>query len=138
MKVEGECHCGSVAYEADIDPLMVGICHCSDCQALSASAFRTIAMVASDDFTLLRGRPKEYKKVADSGAQRIQAFCSECGSGLYSTSVDTGPKIFNLRVGTMRQRDKLIPQFECWRQSALDWFPELDGTTKFERNPVFE
>ncbi len=40
MKITGECHCGAVAYEAEIDPVKVGICHCADCQALSASAYR--------------------------------------------------------------------------------------------------
>lgn len=26
MKIEGRCHCGKIAYEATVDPDMVGIC----------------------------------------------------------------------------------------------------------------
>jgi len=28
MKVEGRCHCGKIAYEAEVDPTAVQICHC--------------------------------------------------------------------------------------------------------------
>ncbi len=38
MQIDGQCHCGHVAYEAEIDPEQVGICHCTDCQALTGSA----------------------------------------------------------------------------------------------------
>jgi hypothetical protein len=42
MKIDGRCHCGNVSYEAEIDPEKVMICHCTDCQMLSGSAFRTV------------------------------------------------------------------------------------------------
>ncbi|MEJ0023213.1 MAG: GFA family protein, partial [Alphaproteobacteria bacterium] len=29
-----------MTYEAEIDPAMVGICHCTDCQMMSGSAYR--------------------------------------------------------------------------------------------------
>ena len=31
MKVDGACHCGSIRYEAEVDPAKVIICHCTDC-----------------------------------------------------------------------------------------------------------
>ena len=40
MKVEGACHCGFISVEAEIDPEKVSICHCTDCQTISGSAFR--------------------------------------------------------------------------------------------------
>jgi hypothetical protein len=135
MKIDGQCHCGEIAYEAEFDPDKVGICHCADCQALSASAFRTVAIVAAEAFRLTRGTPKEYVKLADSGNRRVQAFCPNCGSGLYATDEGERPKAYNLRVGTVRQRADLVPRFECWRQSALPWLPENKATKKFDRNP---
>ena len=135
MKINGECHCGAIAYEADLDPAKVGICHCSDCQALSASAFRTIAMVSGDRFRITRGTPKEYVKAGDSGNRRVQAFCPDCGSGLYATAADGNRGVYNIRLGTVQQRRDLIPQFECWRQSALPWMPASVSTRQFDRNP---
>jgi len=134
MKINGECHCGQVAYEAEVDPDSVGVCHCSDCQTLSASAFRTVAIVSGELFKLTRGTPKEYVKTAESGNQRIQAFCPNCGSGLYATDAGDGPKMYNIRVGTTHQRRKLIPKFEVWCQSTVPWLPENTQTRKHQRS----
>ncbi len=30
MRITGQCHCGSVRYEAEADPEHVVICHCTD------------------------------------------------------------------------------------------------------------
>ena len=135
MQISGGCHCGAIAYEAELEPDRVGICHCTDCQALSASAFRTIAIVAGHTFRVLRGSPKTYVKVGDSGNRRVQAFCPNCGSGLYATDIGENPKAYNIRVGTVDQRRDLVPHFECWRQSALPWLPDNKRTRKFDRNP---
>lgn len=133
MKVDGECHCGDIAFEAEVDLASVGICHCKDCQVLSASVFRTIAIVPADLFRLIKGQPKEYIKISQSGNKRVQAFCANCGSGLYATDADK-PKAYNIRVGATDQRHELIPKFEVWCQSALSWLPENGDTIKYERS----
>lgn len=68
MKIDGGCQCGDITYEANADPEKVFICHCTDCQALSASAFRTIIPVPEDDFRIISGEPKIYVK--DGGQRR--------------------------------------------------------------------
>jgi hypothetical protein len=40
MKIDGQCHCGMVSFEATIDPARVSVCHCTDCQTLTGSPFR--------------------------------------------------------------------------------------------------
>jgi len=72
MKVEGQCHCGQISFEAEIDPDMVRICHCTDCQTLSGSAYRVSVQAAAAGFRLLTGVPKIYIKTAESGNQRAQ------------------------------------------------------------------
>jgi len=134
MKITGGCHCGKIAYEAEIDPAKVGICHCSDCQALSASAYRTVAIAPADTFKLTKGQPKAYVKVAESKNKRIQAFCSDCGSAIYATNADGSPKAYNIRLGTAHQRRDLPPKFELWTQSALPWLSENEGTKKFDQS----
>ena len=45
MRIDGQCHCGFVTYEAEIDPEDVSICHCTDCQRLTGSPYRVTASV---------------------------------------------------------------------------------------------
>lgn len=132
MKIDGRCHCGLISYEGETDPDKVAICHCTDCQTLSGTAFRTVAPVHEDTFKLLSGEPKIYLKTGSSGAKRVQAFCPECGSPLYSTSVGDGPKTYNVRLGTARQRDQLMPKQQIWFRSSQDWLADMGTIPKIE------
>ncbi len=125
MHIDGGCHCGKVGYEADIDPEKVILCHCTDCQVISGTAFRTVVFVPESRFDLRKGSLKTYVKTADSGNQRAMAFCAECGTHIYATSVDGDDKVLGLRVGTARQRRELRPGKQVWCGSALDWVTEL-------------
>lgn len=60
MKIDGGCHCGFITYEAQIDPEAVAICHCTDCQTLSGSAFRTVVRAEAGAFRLLTGKPRRH------------------------------------------------------------------------------
>ena len=128
MQVDGQCHCGAIAFTARIDPERVRICHCTDCQQLSGTAFRVVAPCAETDFKLLRGTPRIYVKVADSGNRRQQAFCGDCGSPLYATSDEpAGARKLGLRVGVLAQRASLVPKRQYFFRSALPWLPALDA-----------
>jgi len=123
VRIDGGCHCGRITFDADIDPEKVGVCHCTDCQTLSGSAFVAYVQVPKEAFRL-RGEPKLYVKTAESGNRRAQAFCPECGTRLYA-SAEKHPQVFNLRLGTVRQRAALTPRAQVWCRSALPWVMDL-------------
>jgi hypothetical protein len=126
MKVHGKCHCGQITYSAEIDPAAVYLCHCSDCQILTGSAYRTNVPAPSESFVLHAGEPKSYIKTADSGNKRRHAFCSNCGSPVYSCDINE-PKTFSLRVGCLDERAQLRPQRQIWCDSALAWSNDLSA-----------
>jgi hypothetical protein len=129
MKVEGACHCGYITYAATVDPTTVAICHCTDCQTLSGSAFRTFVPVGKGLFELRTGAPKTYVKRADSGRERVQAFCPECGTPIYSAA-PTDTSFVVLRLGTIRERAQLRPRRQYWCRSALPWIMDLASVTQ--------
>jgi hypothetical protein len=133
MKIDGACHCKAITYEAEIDPEQVEICHCTDCQTLSATAFRVVVQVPEKQFQLLTGTPKIYTKIAESGVKRSQVFCPECGSQIYATAVEGEPKVYSVRVGTARQRDQLAPKRQYWCRSALPWVDDIRSLPRFEK-----
>jgi hypothetical protein len=126
MHVDGGCHCGFIKYEAEIDPEMVGICHCTDCQTLSGSAYRVTVQTPKDKFKLLSGEPKVYIKTAESGNKRAQGFCPNCGTPIYATQA-TDPQAYGLRVGSMRQRTELKPKRQGWCRSAQSWSMNIEA-----------
>lgn len=131
MKIDGKCHCGQISYEAEVDPGEVYLCHCTDCQAISGTAFRWAVPVAEANFRLLAGKPKIYVKKTGIGATNHQVFCPDCASPLYSITLD-GPRFFNLRLGTARQRAELMPRAEYWRRSAQAWAADLQSSKKVD------
>jgi hypothetical protein len=132
MHIHGGCHCGNISYEADIDPEKVIMCHCTDCQTLSGTAFRTVVFVPESQFNLLKGSLKTYVKTADSGNKRAQTFCPECGTHIYATSVGGDERVLGLRVGTAGQRGVLRPKKQYWCRSALDWVTDLSAIDSVE------
>jgi hypothetical protein len=132
MKVDGRCHCGAITYEAAVDPERVGICHCTDCQMLTGSAFRVSVPAAAEDFVLRGPKPTVYIKTADSGTKRAHAFCSTCGTPIYATAAENA-KMYSLRVGALRQRAQLPPRRQIWCDSALPWSMNVEGVAKVDR-----
>jgi hypothetical protein len=131
MKVHGRCHCGGITYEAEVDPARVSACHCTDCQVLSGSAYRVSVPAPRETFRM-SGTPATYLKTAESGNKRVQAFCPQCGTPIYS-SATVDPPMYSLRVGTLDERAQLPPQRQIWCRSALDWAMDIHELPKVER-----
>jgi hypothetical protein len=124
MHITGTCHCGAVSFRALVDPAKVIACHCEDCQRFSGAPFRAVVPVPVEDVTI-RGVPRQYVKVAESGNRRAQAFCGECGTQLFATEPDE-PKVLNIRLGCVLERASLPPRVQIWGQSAMPWLHELN------------
>lgn len=124
MNVRGHCHCGRIAYEAEVDPDTVQLCNCSDCQMLTGSAFRVSAHAPASTFRL-SGEPKVYVKTADSGTKRRHAFCADCGTPVYSSADSDAPATYSLRVGCLDRRADLAPKKRIWCRSALPWAQDV-------------
>lgn len=124
MQVQGRCHCGAIAYQAELDPADVSICHCTDCQTLSGSSYRVSVPAPAATFRLLSGTPRSYIKTAASGNRRSQAFCADCGTPVWSAAIEHTPA-YSLRVGCLTQRAQLPPQKQKWCDSAMPWSADI-------------
>lgn len=134
MQVRGACHCQAVRLSAEVQPSRVFVCHCTDCQVLSGSAFRVVARLVPGSLRV-QGEVKAYAKTAESGNVRWQYFCPECGTPLYAGSPD-GSGVATVRVGVLQERALLTPTAELWRRSALPWVDALDGVAACEQQEL--
>jgi hypothetical protein len=126
MHIDGQCHCGAIAYEAEIDASRVSVCHCNACQALTGSHFRVTALAARGDLHVKQGETRVYVRLGDSGRRRFQHFCGNCGSPLFVTGEgDNAP--WGIRWGSINQRKQLRPVRQIWCEEAVGWIGEIPG-----------
>ena len=130
MRITGGCFCKKIRYNAIIDPKTVTICHCTDCQINSGTAYGVVVGVVKEEFVLEAGDLTYFEKIADSGARRTLAFCSSCGTRIFAKPADNKPGRFGIRVGTVDQRDTLIPKQQAWWQSAQSWTADIRDLPK--------
>ena len=102
MKIDGACYCGAITFEADVNSESVAICHCTDCQTTSGTAFRTIVPASAETFRVVSGEPKTYLK---TGGEREPA------------SVGVLRDVRNPRLG-LRRRQRPWPHQYPWRHGA--------------------
>jgi hypothetical protein len=134
MKVDGSCQCGAIKIEGEADADRVTVCHCTDCQAGTGTAFRVSIPLRGDTFKMT-GQPAVYvKTTAESGRPRVQTFCPQCGSPIYSTTPGEGVQpSYTVRVGILRQRDQLAPVRQQWVRSAQSWLAGLATLPRHEK-----
>ena len=132
MRIDGACHCGNIAFEAEVDPETVRICHCTDCQTMSGSLFR--ANIQADGEYVPAGA-RHAENLHQNGGQREPSgrrrSVADCGTGLYATS-PTNPTSYGLRVGTIAQRAMFRPAQQIWCQSELPWTSQVSRLARRE------
>jgi hypothetical protein len=129
MQVNGACHCGEITFTAEAEANFCVICHCRDCQVMSGAPYRSILPVKESGVNLVSGKLKLYHKTGDSGNRRELAFCGDCGTHVYATSVvedvPLGQRMLGLRTGMLAEVADLPPQKEVWCESKVDWAQDL-------------
>ncbi|KAK4050025.1 hypothetical protein OIO90_005215 [Microbotryomycetes sp. JL221] len=113
----GECYCGDIQYEVVHDGTGV-LCNCRTCQIISTDrSFNVGAKL--DNLKILKGKPKEYKDdKTQSGNDVIRAFCSNCGTALWS--IPTGiPGVVFVKVGALQDAKDVPIAKNIYVESAL-------------------
>ncbi len=94
-KINGQCACGAVAYQAEGEIGGVVSCHCKMCQRLHG-IYNPMVIVEKSDFKFTNDRGLAW---FNSSSEARRGFCKECGSALFKEQL-TGPKIL-VAVGSL-------------------------------------
>ncbi|PMD49080.1 hypothetical protein L207DRAFT_560581 [Hyaloscypha variabilis F] len=91
MTTKGSCMCGAVKYEFTGSPAAKALCHCTDCQKWSGSAYTSNVAVPRSVFTLLSGKEtlKTWDTIGDSGKIMPEMMFIK-GGGLDGGKADLG------------------------------------------------
>ena len=117
--MQGGCLCGAVRYTVSADPIFSGVCHCTNCQKSTGSAFSVVLGVPSTGVSIT-GETKAYLGKGDSGQPTTKRFCPVCGSGLTSeASLMQG--VTMVEVGTLDEPSAITPGMHIYCDSKLPW-----------------
>ena len=126
--MDGGCQCGSVRYRVEgKPPFGLAVCHCTECQRQSGSAFGMSLAVASSAFKLRSGALKTFEVKCDSGRIKTCAFCLECGTRIYH-QIGNG---MSIKAGTLDDTSSLKPDSHYWTMRKQSWVVVPDGVAQF-------
>src|SRR5262245_21373228 len=124
----GRCMCGEVRCEVHGKPGPVAYCHCQTCRRANGTAFAANAPVRARYWKCIAGRDaiREY----ESSPGKFRAFCSRCGSPVYSRRTDD-PETLRMRLGTVDGDPKRRAFAHFWVSEKAPWFEICDDLPQY-------
>ena len=138
--MEGRCQCGLVKFTCPLsEPLKLYICHCTECQHQSSSAFGMSArfpIFEIPDPGLGADEPAIgiYHRQTLSGRQLRCYFCRRCGSRLQHKA--PGDKSCSIKAGCLTglRKDHVSNAIHIWTREAVIDIPK-DAVEQWEEEP---
>jgi len=112
----GSCRCGRVTLSITRPPLLVGVCHCSGCQKMSASAFSLTVSVPGDGFSTSGLEPE----IGGLHGKEQHSFCPWCKSWMF-TRMAGMDQFVNVRASMLDDHAWVVPYVEFWTSEKLPW-----------------
>ncbi|TMG81604.1 MAG: GFA family protein [Betaproteobacteria bacterium] len=118
---EGACTCGAVRYRMTSKPMFVHCCHCRWCQRETGASFALNALIEADRVILLEGEPEVVNTPSNSGKGQKISRCPKCHIALWSNYAGAGDAVRFVRVGTLKEPDRLPPDIHIFTSSKQPW-----------------
>ena len=128
--MRGRCACNAVAYEVADEFVSAFNCHCSNCRAMTGSAFLPWGEIEPEKLTVIEGADS---LMLDGDADRHYAQrCGKCFSLLYWTPRDG---YFRVPYGTLIDEPTLKPKGHMFVGSKAPWYEILDDLPQHDEYP---
>jgi hypothetical protein len=131
---QGGCGCGAIRYTATSEPLISYLCHCTECQRRTSSAFGLNMQVTDDNLVIEKGTPASRTRTAASGNDLALNFCGDCGTPLFSVPA-ARPDIRVIYAGALDDPSWVPVKLHIWADSALPWAIPEDGIERVGGQP---
>jgi hypothetical protein len=132
MGLTGGCLCGAVRYSVSEPFEIAGYCHCTRCQRRTGAAASANARTVPGSLTVEQGEELVTVFEPDDDESWPKAFCSRCGSALWSHAPDD-PRVHSVRLGTLDDDPGIEMSFRQFVAYAVSWeeIPD-DGLVHFD------
>lgn len=133
LPLEGGCQCGAVRYTVSGPPVVFYLCHCTECQKHTSSAFGESLRVNVADFTI-DGPTKVFLRPIAKGGHQICTFCETCGTRVTHQRPGYGDKL-NVKAGTLDNARWLVPAGHIWASSKQAHITIRDDELSYRHQP---
>ena len=116
----GSCLCGGVRFRIDGALAPIQVCHCGQCRKAQGGPLATNIPISADQVHWQAGR--ELLSQFESSPGKLRAFCSRCGSPVYSTRSSL-PNVLRMRVGLLDEPLEVSIAFHQQVASRAAWWP---------------
>ncbi|MCP4472946.1 MAG: GFA family protein [Gammaproteobacteria bacterium] len=119
---DGGCQCGKIRYRLTAEPGILYVCHCSDCQKQSASAFGMSLRMRPRDIEFVEGLEamQSWDTHGEDGRIKRCHFCPNCGTRVMHGSDDPDETV-SIKAGSLDDTSGLRPRAHIWLKSAQPW-----------------
>ena len=131
---EGQCQCGRLKYRVTGIPVTLFVCHCTDCQRQSSSAFGMALWIRDPEVSLSGGELKEWIRKLPSGKEMACRFCPECGTRIFHQVLGQS-QFMSIKPGTLKDTGHLKPAGHIWTSRKQSWLSISDASLQYEKNP---
>lgn len=131
----GQCACGAVRIEAKDNPVAELHCQCRHCQLRSGTGHSSFMVFDDPTAVKISGETRSWSVVADSGSEKHQAFCPNCGTPTHVT-FPANPGILAISPGLLDKPDQFAPKFVTYASRALPWDDLDPALTRFDKLPT--
>ena len=114
LPIPGGCQCGAVRYEIAAPPVTFYLCHCTECQRHTSSAFGESLRLRRADLRI-DGDLACFTRRSNGGSAREGHFCPQCGVRIVHGT--TGSDMVNIKAGTLDDTSWLVPAGHIWVRS---------------------
>jgi hypothetical protein len=134
LPLTGGCQCGGLRYAITAAPMAYYLCHCTECQRQSGSAFAGSMFVARADLKTISGSAKMWRRRHESGRLIDCVFCPDCGTRLWHLP-ELRPNAAVLKPGTLDDTSWLRPVAHIFTRSAPPWIEIPAGLLSYPASP---
>jgi hypothetical protein len=128
LPLTGGCLCGGVRFEVTKPLVSASYCHCTRCQRRTGTAASAQGRIAPGSLRITSG--EELVRAYEPPDGFAKAFCSACGSALWSRA--PGGEAWGIRLGAFDADPGIRPTYRQFVAYAAPWEPlPDDGLERF-------
>ena len=132
LPLTGGCQCNRIRYRMTGHPVVFYLCHCTECQRHTSSAFGESLRFRREHLDVDPGLAC-VRRMSESGKEREGWFCPDCGVRIWHGT--SGSAEINIKAGTLDDPSWLIPAGHIWCRSKQPFIAIAEDELSYAGQP---